>query len=120
MPGEAAKVELLHEGVGIALFHVPDAGLFPKAFEDHLGTDHSGHSSGVADGLTGDFRIALLVVAGIVDEDTLLLSVLRTYDVAADTGLTLCAWTQAGGVGEDGFEKLDWLDFLPLEVDGFD
>jgi len=54
LPGEAANIEFLHEGVGIVLLHVPDAGCFPEVFQDHLGTDHGGHAGGVADGLAGD------------------------------------------------------------------
>jgi len=97
-PRETAQVELFHEWVWIALLHIPNTWRFPEAFQNHLCSDHRGDSSGVADGLTGHFLVAGFVVADVVDEDALLLSVLITDNVTTDTSLALCTRTEAGWI----------------------
>ena len=99
LPRQAAQVELFHERIGVVLLHVPHAGLFPQTTQDHLCTDHRRYASGVADRLAGDFLVALLVVAGVLNEKTLLLTVFGADDVAADAGLTFGARPETARVG---------------------
>ena len=70
--------------------------------------------------MAGNFLVALLVVAAVVDEDALFLVILGADDVATDAGLALGAWTEARWVGQHGFEEFDRLDLLALEIDWFD
>ena len=119
-PGEAVDVEVGHECVGVVLFHVPDAGLFPITNEHLLGSDHGGNAGGVTDGLAADFFEALLVIADVVDVDGLLFAVLDAGDHVADAGAAFGRDAEVAGVREDGFEELKRDDFLALVFDFVD
>ena len=92
LPGQAVDIEIGHEGIGIELFHVPDAGLAPHAGGDHLGADHGGHAGGIGNGLRAHLPVAFLMIADIVDVDGLFLAVLDAAHDIADAGLATLRW----------------------------
>ena len=86
------QLELFHKGIRVALFHIPNARFFPETLEYHLSPNHRRNTCGVADRLAGDFFKALLVVATVIDEDSLFLAVFVTHYIATDAGLTCRPW----------------------------
>ena len=74
--GQAVFVQRVEERVGVELLHRVDAGLGPLAGQHHQRTAHRGHTGGVADGLTADLAVALLMVAHIINVVGLVLAVL--------------------------------------------
>ena len=89
------RVEHVHEGIGIELFNVPNAGTGPFAREQHGGTDHRGHASGIADCLIACFGIGIFMVADIVDVERLFFAILaKARRDAANVGLALGRWAK--------------------------
>jgi hypothetical protein len=111
LPRQAVLVEICHEGVGVVLLDVPDAGLGPAAGEHLFRADHGGDAGGVGDGLGSDLREAGLVVADVVDVDCFGRSVFDAGDHVADAGPAFGGLAEVAGVGQDGFEKLEGHNF---------
>ena len=116
--GQAVFVQRVEERVGVELLHRVDAGLGPLAGQHHQRTAHRGHTGGVADGLTADLAVALLMVAHIINVVGLVLAVLFAGEDTADVRLALGAGTEAGGVGQQRFQELDGHDLLTVVIDG--
>ena len=57
------------------------------------------------------------MIAAIVDKNALGLTILDACNVAADTGFPFSARPEAGRVGQDGFQKLNRGDGLPIDFD---
>ena len=51
VPGQPLLIELVHEGIGVELFDVVNAGLLPQSLAEHHGTNHGRYASGVRDAL---------------------------------------------------------------------
>ena len=51
VPGQPLLIELLHEGIGVELLDVVNAGLHPLAREEHHRADHGRNARGVRDAL---------------------------------------------------------------------
>ena len=94
-PGQAVLVQHLHEGIGVHLLQVVDAGLAPLAVGHQSGADHGGHAGGVADGLAAQLLIARLVVADVVDVDGPLLAVL---DAGVDAAMLVLPTVRGPGM----------------------
>lgn len=120
MPGQAALVELFHEWIRIALFHVPDAWLEPFTGRQHGAPDGRRYASRVADSLGFDLGEALLVIADVVDENLTRLAVFDAGDFATDAGLAFGAGAEGGRIGQQRLEELDRHDLVALEFDWID
>ena len=120
LPRQAMLIEVGHEGIGIVLFHVPDAGFAPFSFEHLLGSDHGGHTSGVGNGLGADLGKALFVIADVIDVDRLWLAVLEAGDDVSDAGFALGGYAEVAWIGQHSFEELQRDDFDALVNDGID
>ena len=120
VPGKAALVELVHERIRIALFHVPDAWLEPFAGRQHGASDGRRNAGRVADGLGFDLGEALLVVADVVDENLTRFTVFDAGNFAANAGLTFGAGAEGGWIGEEGLEELDGHNLMALEFNRVD
>ena len=99
LPRQAVLIEVGHEGIGIVLLHVPDAGLAPFAFEHLLCSNHCGHASGVGNGLGADFGEAFFVIADVVDVDRLWLAVLEAGDDVTNAGSALGGDAEVARIG---------------------
>lgn len=99
LPRQAMLIEVGHEGIGIVLFHVPDAGFAPFSFEHLLGSDHGGYTSGVGNGLGADLGKALFVIADVIDVDRLWLAVLEAGDDVSDAGFALGGYAEVAWIG---------------------
>ena len=113
-PGQAVAVQCLHEGIGIKLFHVPDARPLPGPGEHHHGADHRRHAGGVRDRLGADLPVRLLVVADVVDVELLFPAVLDSLEDTADAGAALGQRAEGGRFRQDGLEELQRDDFRAL------
>ena len=91
--------------------------LGPFALEEHFRADHRGDAGRVADRLRTDFRVALLMVAHVVNVVVDRLAVLHAVEDATDVRLALRARSERRGVGQQGLEKFDRDDLLPFETD---
>ena len=120
VPGKTALVELVHERIRVALFHVPDAWLEPLARGQHGAPDGRRYARRVADGLGFDLGEALLVIADVVDENLTRLAVFDAGDFATDAGLAFGAGAEGGRIGEQRLEELDRHDLVALEFDRID
>ena len=113
-------IEVGHEGIGIVLLHVPDAGLAPFAFEHLLCSNHCGHASGVGNGLGADFCEAFFVIADVVDVDRLWLAVFDAGDDVANAGSAFGGDAEVARIRQHGFEELQRDDFDAVVNDRVD
>ncbi len=114
-------VEVGHEGIGVQLLDVPDAGLaiFSGVGEQLLGGDHGGHAGGVADALAVGFFVAVLVVFDVVDVVAQRFAVFAgAFDPVADAGLAFGVRAEGAGLREQGLQKFDGDDGVALVHDG--
>ncbi len=66
MPRQALFVELFHERVRIEFFNIPYTRFFPQSLEEHHGTNHGGHTGGIAYALHTGFLVGLLVATVVI------------------------------------------------------
>jgi hypothetical protein len=116
-------IEVGHEGIGVQLLDVPDAGLtvFGGVGEQLLGGDHGGDAGGVADALTVGFFVAVFVVFDVVDVVAQWLAIFAdAFDPVADAGLAFGVRAEGAGLWEQGLQKFDGDDGVALVHDGVD
>lgn len=117
VPGKAALVEFVHEGVRIVLLHVEDASAGPFARKDHFRADHGRNPRGVGDGLGSNFFKAFFMVADVVDVHGLELAVLGSGDDVADAGFSFRGLAQVPRVRQHSLEELKRNDFHSIVHD---
>jgi len=89
------RVEHVHEGIGIELFNVPNAGTGPFAREQHRRANHSRNTGCVADGLVTSFGKSVLMIADIIDVERFFFAILaKARGDAANVGLALGRWAK--------------------------
>ena len=106
LPGEALRVELLHEGVWVELFDVVNTGLAPKAFEEHHRTYHGRHTRRVADALHACLFVGCLVRTVVIYIIGMLLPASESTDAAADARLAIVVLSEVLGIGQNRFKEL--------------
>src|SRR5919112_3047536 len=102
VPGHTVSGEALQEGIRIKLFWRHDAGPAPGPGGHQPGGDHRRNSGLVCRRLHAESAIGSLVVAHIVNEERLRLSVLVTFREGADAGLSPEPSCQLIGLRQEG------------------
>ena len=93
VPRQTLLVELLKERIWVEFLYVEDTGLAPKTFEEHHGTYHGWHSSGVAYALHARLFIGGAMRAIIIYIIGVLLAILQSANATAYGGLSLVVLT---------------------------
>ena len=103
-------VELLHEWIGVEVFHVPYAGLLPQTLGKHHGAYHGRYAGGIAYALHAGLLISRLMAAVVIDVVGLLLAVLDAAYATADGCLALIVLAEVLRIRQHGLEELQGYD----------
>ncbi|CIW17433.1 Uncharacterised protein [Streptococcus pneumoniae] len=58
------------------------------------------------------------MVANIVDVDSLFNAIFDTCKDTSNIGFSDCTWAKASRIWKQGFQKLNWNNFLAVKVNG--
>ena len=116
--GKSVLIECIEERIRIKFFYSVNALVGPLSGKEHKCAAHCGNACRIADSLTLDLLVALLVITYVVDIVSLICAIFLARKDAADVCLAVRAGTKACRIREKSLEELDRNDLVAFKLNG--